>query len=126
MLFLLLMIILEVISLAAFKDGLKAALFMLIMIGSTLICVLFSTLVSRFRSKLIYMVVPLNLVIRGVLVLSVAPQIYKGKTCMPVFYPLITTGISAILFVAETCLFECSFISFIAYFVVATVETIHK
>jgi hypothetical protein len=125
MLFLLLMIILEVISLAGFQDGLKAALFMLMMIGSTLICVLFMTIVSQFRSKLIYLVLPLNLTVRGVLVMFVAPKIYKG-TCIPIIYPLITSGLSLVLFMSETCMFQSGFISFLSYFVLASIELIHK
>jgi hypothetical protein len=126
MLFLLLMIILQGIFLPVFKDGHKAALFMLLMLFSTLICVAISIVVSRVRTKLINLILPLNLVVRGVLVIFVATLIYKGMTCIPNTYSLITSALSLVLFMSETCMFQSGVLSFVAYFALGSIEIIHR
>ena len=127
MLFLWLMMIFQGLSLPCLKyEGRKATGFIFLMVGSTIFCVFTSTLVSWVRPKLIHLIMPLNLLVRGILVIFVAPKIYSGRTCAPMTYPLITSGLCLVLFMSEISLFYRSRLSFFLFLVTGIIDIIAK
>ena len=124
--FLLLMSMMQGISVLSFQANNKPVLFVLMMLGVTVIFTALLIIASRIRSKIIHAILPINVVFRGLLMLFATKIIYRESNCKPLEFSLVTSGISFTLFLAEISIFQAQLLSFLSFFILGTVDAISK
>ena len=124
MVFLLLMLIIATPLLLS-KEHYRIAQYALMLIGPTFVVVGLSALVARIRQSFIKIILPLNVVVRGFMVVFISPYICEGLTCLEKPLALVAQFMNMVLFFCEANLFPfrlTSYLSVPLYFVFTSIH----
>lgn len=84
----------------------SAAKYAMLQVGSTLIAVALSILLTRIRKTLILVAVCFSVVFRGLIMIFITPKLYEGMTCQPHALNMVRSILDFVLFLAEASMFR--------------------
>jgi hypothetical protein len=125
MAFLMLMLIIETPLLLS-KEHYRIGQYATILIGPTFIVLALSASIARIRQSFIQIILPLNVLVRGLLILFMGPKICEGLTCLEKPLALVVHYMNIILFFCEANLFPFRLTSYLSVPVYFLLVSIHQ
>lgn len=110
------------------KEHYRIGQYATILIGPSFIVLALSVSVAKIRQSFIQIILPLNVLVRGLLIVFLAPKICEGLTCIEKPLGLVMHFMNIILFFCEANLFPfrlTSYLSVPVYFLLASIHQSH-
>ena len=126
-LFLLVMLLLQSLPLLALKSQHQTSYFTLMLVGATVVCMIFAVVANRYSSRMPHcIVVPFIVLVRSLLIIFITPKIDESLTCISIPFKLATQSLHIVLFLSEVTLFQARIPALLTSVLVLVADFIYK